>query len=403
MHTLLKEGMRRNNGVFHPFYRQLVDAILEKIQSGIYADGQMLPSERLLCLQYNVSRQTIRNTLKLLAAQGWIISKPGKGTSVQSPPRPPGETKAREVRKTRQIGFIYNAHLSMSEKAMMDLLTGLKGKLSQHGYSISLSASKKDDVHQVVPIYPDWLHDGNMSGYICSSVHPALQRQLADSQVPVVSLGYIWEGAGMASLAVDFRRIYAAAVEYVLNKGHERICALVHKEETVFTREVLAGYEAGRLAHNKSATDVSVERFEDTAYDMVASLRRALKVRPRITAVILEGEDYLDEAMHFFANEGLEIPKDLYVIAIQARASTCKYIRQITYFEYHPFEMARRAAEKLLELIDTGKTEPRQELWFQGRFIEPVASEFALSRTIDSRVSSGASLADSAAIGQASH
>ncbi len=368
----------RNEGSFRPFYRRLVDDVLEKIQSGTYADGQMLPSERELCLHYNVSRQTVRNALKLLSQQGWVASRPGKGSCIQNPPQKPGTTGKRPRQGTRQIGFICNVKTYLQDPGMMDSLMGLKSVFSREGYSVSLSVSKRDEAHQIYPIYPDWFREGSMDGYICSSVSPALQRELAERGVPAISSGYIWEAIDLPSVAVDFRHIYREAVHHLHAKGHERICNLVLSEDSKFSREVLAGYDEGRLALNKSTAEISVERFEDTDYNFISALRRTLKAKPAPSAIITQGSDHLDAAMRFFANEGIRIPEDLFLVAVQLRPKFSRYADKVCYFDYEPMNMARRVAEKLLEIIKTGATQPNHELYSGGRFVDPGQTTEAL-------------------------
>ncbi|MBW2544814.1 MAG: GntR family transcriptional regulator [Deltaproteobacteria bacterium] len=66
---------------FHPArhteYR-LVTAILD----GTYPPGSSLPSERLFAEQIGVTRQTLRETLQRLAAEGWVTIRHGKSTVV---------------------------------------------------------------------------------------------------------------------------------------------------------------------------------------------------------------------------------------------------------------------------------------------------------------------------------
>lgn len=66
-----------------PLYQQVADDIKEKIQTGEYASGQMLPSEAKFCEMYQVSRVTLRNAIADLADQGLVIKKHGKGTFVE--------------------------------------------------------------------------------------------------------------------------------------------------------------------------------------------------------------------------------------------------------------------------------------------------------------------------------
>ena len=71
----------RNNR--QPLYEQLKDILLSDILRR--KSGEMLPTEKELCERYKVSRQTVRQTLKDLSAEGYLIRTPGRGTVVSHP------------------------------------------------------------------------------------------------------------------------------------------------------------------------------------------------------------------------------------------------------------------------------------------------------------------------------
>ncbi|MFZ4451477.1 GntR family transcriptional regulator [Salibacterium aidingense] len=56
--------------------------IIEKIESGYYRPGRLLPTEAEFCRIYEVSRTTIRTALQHLIMEGHIYRKQGKGTFV---------------------------------------------------------------------------------------------------------------------------------------------------------------------------------------------------------------------------------------------------------------------------------------------------------------------------------
>ena len=55
-----------------------------RIASGVIAEGALLPRESELAANYNVSRQVIREALKVLAAKGLVVSRRRAGTHVTS-------------------------------------------------------------------------------------------------------------------------------------------------------------------------------------------------------------------------------------------------------------------------------------------------------------------------------
>jgi len=65
-----------------PIYYSVYTSIKSDILKGIYGIGDLLPSETELQLQYNVSRTTIRKAVEMLADEGFVSIKQGRGTAV---------------------------------------------------------------------------------------------------------------------------------------------------------------------------------------------------------------------------------------------------------------------------------------------------------------------------------
>ncbi len=65
-----------------PLYYQIELRLREAIESGQYAPGQRLPTEKVLQQAYGVSRVTIRTALRRLEEDGLISTQRGRGTFV---------------------------------------------------------------------------------------------------------------------------------------------------------------------------------------------------------------------------------------------------------------------------------------------------------------------------------
>jgi GntR family transcriptional repressor for pyruvate dehydrogenase complex len=63
--------------------QQISEQLIENIHSGVFEPGSLLPSENELSKKFGVSRPVIRESLKYLAAQGFIRIINGKGTIVE--------------------------------------------------------------------------------------------------------------------------------------------------------------------------------------------------------------------------------------------------------------------------------------------------------------------------------
>ncbi len=67
-----------------PLYRQIQASLKEKITSGVYEEGGLLPSENELCAEFNATRMTVRQALNELVREGYITRQHGKGSTVSA-------------------------------------------------------------------------------------------------------------------------------------------------------------------------------------------------------------------------------------------------------------------------------------------------------------------------------
>ena len=65
-----------------PIYVQIMDRFRDQISAGILEPGEKLPSVRELAVQLSINPNTIQRSYKMLEAEGWIATVPGKGCFV---------------------------------------------------------------------------------------------------------------------------------------------------------------------------------------------------------------------------------------------------------------------------------------------------------------------------------
>jgi GntR family transcriptional regulator, N-acetylglucosamine utilization regulator len=63
-------------------YRAVVDALQREIETGRFAEAQLLPAERELCELLDVSRTTLRKAIADLIAEGVLFNRHGAGTFI---------------------------------------------------------------------------------------------------------------------------------------------------------------------------------------------------------------------------------------------------------------------------------------------------------------------------------
>ncbi len=65
-----------------PLYLQIKEHLLAKIDAGTWPEETMIPTESELCQEYDVSKITVREAIKLLVRDGRLSRIPGKGTFI---------------------------------------------------------------------------------------------------------------------------------------------------------------------------------------------------------------------------------------------------------------------------------------------------------------------------------
>lgn len=68
-----------------PLYYQIYDLLRGKIESGLYAPGDQLPTEAELSAEFAVSRITVKQAIQMLVNDGVLTRQQGKGTFVTKP------------------------------------------------------------------------------------------------------------------------------------------------------------------------------------------------------------------------------------------------------------------------------------------------------------------------------
>lgn len=66
-------------------YHKIANTLMEKIKQKEWEPGYMIPSEKELCEQFDVSRPTVRSALSVLVNQGYLERVKGKGSFVCKP------------------------------------------------------------------------------------------------------------------------------------------------------------------------------------------------------------------------------------------------------------------------------------------------------------------------------
>lgn len=78
---IMKIVLRKESNI--PFYQQICEQIVQRIQGGMLADGDALPSLRTMAEDLKISILTVRKAYKHLESKGYVYIQPGKGVYIK--------------------------------------------------------------------------------------------------------------------------------------------------------------------------------------------------------------------------------------------------------------------------------------------------------------------------------
>jgi DNA-binding GntR family transcriptional regulator len=111
-----------------PKYAQVITALQQRIESGEYPPGSLLPSEHQLSAEFGTARPTVVRALRVLRQEGWIDTQQGKGSFVRGRPALAGVSAERRGKteldrdESRESGELLSAGMTAAPARVAALL-----------------------------------------------------------------------------------------------------------------------------------------------------------------------------------------------------------------------------------------------------------------------------------------
>ena len=294
---------------------QLMTYFRERILDGRLPVGTRLPTDGELAAQYQISRDTVRQALALLANEGLIERVQGRGTYVIQP-----SSNGNSVvhLKQKQIGFVLNR--TLRTQLTMNLLVGVEQAAKSHGYNVSFTYVEGEQEQQARDIAR--LRANHVLGMIIwpmgDTTHDASIQQLQADHIPLVLMDRYFPGLDIDYVGSDNVGGGYRATEHLLILGHRRIGYVFAKEETLQTTSVYERWQGycGALKKYEVPYDETlvVSDFRHLQTGIHEGLVEFLQ-RPDRPSAIFAVNDYVAlDVLQAAKAIHLRVPEDLAVV-----------------------------------------------------------------------------------------
>lgn len=178
-----------------------------------------------------------------------------------------------------------------------------------------------------------------------------LYSDLASENYPVIFMDRLIEGVSINTVLLDNERASFLAVEEFIEKGYYRIGMICPPlSENITPRlERVAGYKNALGKHGITFNPDYLASGE--IEEMQELVKEMLELSTPPTAILALNDRSLHEILAYTKEQRLTIPNDLAIIGVDDVSFASIYSPALTTVAQPAFEMGRKAAELLLNLI----------------------------------------------------
>jgi DNA-binding LacI/PurR family transcriptional regulator len=310
------EAMGKNidRGSKTPVFRQIYDILVSEITEGLYPVNEKLPSEKMLCLRFDVERNTVRKALQILVDERWILRAPGIGSRVLSlngpEKNPPAARPAVEaggiIILITQVDYLNSPD---GESFHYRLIHSLEKRLSRLGYNLLFKPAGEDG------IVAETIRGAAPQGIIFDSFNQDTHyREAAFSGLPCVSVNH-YTPLFTSIVSNNFDSAYRIT-DRLTGAGHEKIAFITGKSSHQTNMERLSGVQTLYTARGLSLRNEYLIPSDWTFASGVLAAEKilAMKAAERPTAVFAFNDDLAYGCYSVLKRQGLNIPEDISIV-----------------------------------------------------------------------------------------
>ncbi|MFT4684513.1 MAG: LacI family transcriptional regulator [Flavobacteriales bacterium] len=262
-------------------------------------------------------------------------------------------------RSTKTIGIIIP---NMLNYFFAQVFKGIENVANKKGYKVITCISNESYSKEVEII--EMLSNGSVDGFILSLAKETELEQnfkhiqnTIDDGTPIVMFDRTSDNVKCDKVIVDDYNSALCTVDFLAKKGHENIAFISTLSNLQIGKQRFLGYEKGlKNAGLKFNPNLVIDIFEKD-YKKYETILAPLFKNNKIDSVIALGESAAIAAMKAAIKNGLDIPRDISVIAfsngILARHSSPK----LTTVSQHGEIMGETAAKILIEKLEKKQTQ----------------------------------------------
>lgn len=335
-------------------FKQIFKILRDEIGRGVFANGDILPSEKELGERFNASRVTIRSSLKMLAENGIVASRAGKGWVVgkYSKPVATKTSPAPIPQDSGQILFFSNSSFFSAW-----LYQGVSDELLRRGFTprLIINDEYRNDYSILLKKFGNEI--AQSSGIILFSnlSYSGRAEDFADAlDIPVVITG-INETSVFDTVSCNYRQGSKDVVDMFAAQGCKKIVYVdnpcIHSTVPSFI-ERYYGYKDSMERHNLEQNLI----FSDIFWSPDGKgAEDSLEVLKQADAIIVSTNEHAPNVIKYLLEQGINIPEQIGIAGFgninDSKLPGGLNISQISYINEDWYNIGMVAANRIFSRI----------------------------------------------------
>lgn len=242
-------------------------------------------------------------------------------------------------------------------------ISGIEEVAYHSGYTIILCQSNESYEREV--INTNALMNHRVAGMIVSisqqTTTGAHFQKLIDRNIPLVFFDRVCEDVEANKVIIDDQKSAYNAVQHLIEKGYKKIAHFAGPKDLSICQKRLSGYKEALFENNLPVKEEYILHGGMHETDGYNSMDELLKQNIVPDAIFCVNDPVAIGAYQRIKEAGLKIPQDIGIVGFSNNKITTLVEPQITTVNQPSFEMGKRSAEILIEMIENPNkiNEPR--------------------------------------------
>ncbi|MCR4586801.1 MAG: LacI family transcriptional regulator [Lachnospiraceae bacterium] len=283
---------------------------------------------------------------------------------------PNSSARALKTNRTANIGILFQDDLGsgLTHDFFSGILNSFKEAAEAEGYDITFINNSKGGKNRMSYLQRCRYRGFDGVAIICVNFDNPEVVELVQSEIPVVTIDYIFNNR--SAIVSDNAKGMKDLLTYVYSKGHRKI-AYIHGAPSAVTQTRLSSFfKTAQGLHLRIPDEYLREAAYRNTEEAEKRTAELLNLPDPPTCILYPDDFSCYGGINKIREMGLSVPEDISVAGYDGIRMGRHIEPKLTTIRQDAVSMGRKAAEKLIELIDSPKTTLIEQVVIEGEVYE---------------------------------